>query len=259
MNKIEEAIDNLRDQKPLILNLTNLVTMDFVANCLLAIGAAPIMCVYEDELEELVKLSSVIYINIGTLDTGFIHLTQKAIQFATEYKKSIVLDPVGAGATAIRTKISGDIAPFSTIMRGNASEIMALGNTSFIAKGVEAVHTTEDATKIADMLAIDAKTIVAVSGAIDYITDGTRSKKISFGSPIMKNVTGMGCAMTAVIAAMLTVKEHPFEASVIGSQYFALCGELASLNCKHPGSFKSAFIDELHRANFDLMRKLYDR
>ena len=258
MKNIEQAICDIKAQKPLILNLTNFVTMDFVANCLLAIGAAPIMCTSEDELEELVKISSVIYINIGTLNADFISLIKKASDLAIKHNKPIVLDPVGAGATKLRTSISSEIASCSKIIRGNASEIMALGNHGFLAKGVEAVHKTEDATGVADNIAITTKSAVVISGAIDYVTDGMNSERSKFGSPLMTNVTGMGCSLTAIIAAVLAVTKNPFEAGVIGAQYFSLCGEIAAQNHKKPGSFKAAFIDELYHTDFDLMRGLYE-
>jgi hydroxyethylthiazole kinase len=259
MKKIQESIDKLKTSKPLILNLTNFVTMDFVANCLLAIGALPIMCVYEEELEELVIISSAIYINIGTLNNDFINLVKKAIILSSKYNKPIILDPVGCGATNIRTKTANLLANHSKIIRGNASEIMALGNDSFSTKGVDSIHKTEDATEIANIIAKNTKATIVVSGAIDYVTNAINSANINFGSPIMTNITGMGCALTAVIAAIFAVEHDPFEASISGSQYFALCGELVYLKHSKPGSFKAAFIDELYSPNFDLMRELYDQ
>lgn len=250
IDKIEKTISDLRQQKPLILNLTNFVTLDFVANCLLALGAAPIMSICEDEIEELVSLCSVLYINIGTLDTSFINLTQKAVEFAIKYNKPLVFDPVGAGATKMRTQTAQHIVPFSTIIRGNASEIMALGEIAFTTKGVESTHTTDDAKEIAGIIADKYKTTVIVSGAIDFVTDGIRSSQVAYGSPLMPLVTGMGCAMTAVIAAFQAVVDDPFEAGLIGTYYFARCGEEAALNNQHPNSFKNAFLDQLHEANF---------
>lgn len=259
MKNIKDVINNIKKTKPLILNLTNFVTMDFVANCLLSIGAAPIMCVYEDEMEELVNISSAIYINIGTLDDGFIKLVKKAITLSQQYNKPIVLDPVGCGATKIRTKIASDLAPQCKIIRGNASEIMALGNDSFLTKGVDSVHRTEDATGVADNIAHHTDSTIIVSGATDYITNGIHTKQIEFGSPLMTNITGMGCCLTAVIAATLAITHKPFEAGIIGTQFFSLCGELVSQKHKKPGSFKSAFIDMLYNPDFNAMRKLYDQ
>ena len=259
MNQIKEIVYRLKDSGPLVLSLTNFVTMEFVANCLLAVGAAPIMWLSEDGLEELVALSSVIYINTGTLSASSKGLMRKAVELSLRYEKQIVLDPVGAGATSIITELARDVARAAKIIRGNASEILALGNESFLSRGVEAVHTTEQAVGTADAIASELGATIVVSGAVDYVTDGDRSEKSAFGSPIMKNITGMGCAMTSVIAAMLAVEDDPFIAAKVGAQYFSICGELASSVSKSPGSFRTAFIDSLYEANFELIRGLYDR
>ncbi|MBS0350725.1 MAG: hydroxyethylthiazole kinase [Proteobacteria bacterium] len=257
--KIAKVISDIKQQKPLILNLTNFVTMDFVANCLLALGAAPIMSVCKEEMAELISLCSVLYINIGTLDAAFIALINQAVKLAVHFNKPLLLDPVGAGATKIRTQIAKDIAPCSTIIRGNASEILALGAQAHLTKGVESTHTTDDAKEIASVLAYKYKTTVMVSGAIDFITDQTNSSQVAYGSALMQKVTGMGCAMTAIIAAFKAVLADSFEACVAGAHYFDLCGEIASQNNPHPGSFRSAFIDQLHIADFALMKKIYDQ
>ncbi len=259
MHDIKKNILDLRQKKPLVLNLTNLVTMDFIANCLLALGAAPIMSICEDELEELVKISSVIYINIGTLDNSFIRLAKKAVDLAKKHKKSVILDPVGAGATAIRTSTAKYILPHAAIVRGNASEIMALSEHHCTTKGVESVHTLNDAREVAIELALNNKITVVVSGPIDFITDGTNSAEVIHGSPLMQLVTGMGCALTAVIATFEGIMNNPFEASIIGARYFALCGEIVAFNSKNPGIFRSKFIDQLYEADFEKIEKLYDK
>lgn len=256
LNTIENALNKVRKEKPLILNLTNFVTMDFIANCLLALGAVPIMSVCEEELEELVNLSSAIYVNLGTLDDFFINLSKKAIYLASRHDKPIILDPVGAGATKIRTQTAQDIAFSSTIVRGNASEIMALGEQVYTTKGVESTHTPEDTKSIAINLARQYKNIIAVSGPVDFITDGARTSQIIHGSNLMPLVTGMGCAVTAVIAAFLAVLDDPFVASDIGVHYFSLCGEMTALTYTMPGTFKSAFIDQLYMADFTGMKNL---
>lgn len=255
-DKIKKALFDMQQQKPLILNLTNFVTMDFVANCLLALGAAPIMSTCEEELEELIKLSSVLYINTGTLDSSFIHFTKKAIELAVQYHKPIVFDPVGAGATKIRTETAKEICPFATIIRGNASEIIALTDEDSATKGVESIHTTDEAKEIAQHLARKYKTTVIVSGAIDFVTDGQRSAEVTGGSPLMQRVTGMGCAMTAVIAAFKAIIDDPFDAGLIAVHYFAFCGSSAALKHQNPGSFKTAFIDQLHRQEYEAFRNV---
>lgn len=258
MKEIKEAINQINETKPLILNLTNFVTMDFVANCLLAVGASPIVCVCEDELEELVSIASVVYINIGTLNDDFNRLIRRAVCLALQYHKPIVLDPVGCGASRLRTSVASELVARCQLVRGNASEIMALGNTAFSTKGVDSVHRVEDAIEAAAHITEQGVTVF-VSGAVDHITDGLHAKEIRFGSPMMTNITGMGCALTAVIAAVLAIKPDAFAAAVIGGQYFSLCGELVADKYQHPGSFKSAFFDMLYAPDFEVMRKLYDQ
>ncbi|MGR3973711.1 MAG: hydroxyethylthiazole kinase [Candidatus Rhabdochlamydia sp.] len=258
IDKLETAILRLREKKPLILNLTNLVTMDFVANCLLAMGAAPMMSGCEDELEELIQLCSALYLNLGTLNDSFITLGRKAVQLAHRYKKPLILDPVGAGASQIRTQFALEMAPFSSVIRGNASEIFSLKAAScaspLVSQGVEAVHAPHEAQDVAFLLARSYQAAVIVSGGVDMITDGVQLAYVPYGSLLMQKVTGMGCALTAVVAAFRAVEENAFTASWIAASYVALCGQLAERHAICPGSFKTAFIDQLHAADFKQMR-----
>lgn len=258
IDKIEKALANVRSKKPLILCLTNFVTVEFVANSVLSIGAAPIMSACDDEIEELVKMASALYINIGTLDHDFIELAKKAIEICKKHKKPIIFDPVGSGATSIRTEISKSIFPFSNFIRGNSSEIISIAGNTHTTYGVEANNTTDEAASIAKLLSLQNKAVVIVSGPVDFITDGNKSIEVPFGSPLMQMVTGMGCSLTAVIAAFVSVVEDPFESAVIAAHYFALCGELAAAKHQSIGTFKVAFLDQLHNPDFALMRDLYD-
>lgn len=259
IHTIEKALCQLRQEKPLILNLTNLVTMDFIANCLLALGASPIMSICEAEIEELVCMSSAIYINMGTVNAAFISLSEKAIQFSEKYNKPIVLDPVGAGATRIRTQTAKMIAPFANMIRGNASEILALGGEACETKGVDSTHQTDSAKESANRLACHYQSTIVVSGAIDFVTDGLRVSQVAQGSALMQKVTGMGCALTAVMAAFKAVVDDPFEAGLVSAYYFALCGEVAALHHNNLGSFKSAFLDQLHNPDFECMKERLDK
>ena len=258
IDKMEKALANVRSQKPLILCLTNFVTVEFVANSLLSIGAAPIMSACEDETHELVKMASALYINIGTLDHNFIGLAKKEIDIAKKHNKPIIFDPVGSGATTIRTETSKFILPFSNFIRGNSSEIISLAGNTHTTYGVEANNTTDEAMEIAKSLSLDNNGVVVVSGPVDFITNGNKSVEVPFGSPLMQMVTGMGCSLTAVIAAFASVVEDPFESAVIAAHYFAICGEIASKKQQSIGTFKVAFLDQLHNPDFVLIRDLYD-
>lgn len=243
--QLEKTVIQLRQTRPLVLCLTNYVTMDFVANSLLALGAAPVMSCDVREFEELIKMAHAVYINIGTLNQRFLENCEVAIALSKQYSKPIILDPVGAGASAIRTAESISFAKHANIIRGNASEILALDNSG-TTKGVESIHKVDDAKSAAEKLAKLFRCTIAISGKEDYITNGIISTSLNFGSPLMPLITGMGCALTAVIAAFRGVIENDFEAASIGSAYFGLCGSNAHKNCKGPGEFKKRFIDNLY-------------
>lgn len=181
IDKMEKALAKVRSKKPLILCLTNFVIVEFVANSLLSIGAAPIMSACEDEIEELVKMSSALYINIGTLDHNFIGLAKKAIEISKKHNKPIIFDPVGSGATTIRTEISKFIFPFTKFIRGNSSEIISLAGNTHTTYGVEANNTTDEAASIAKCLSLQNNAFVIVSGPVDFITDGNKSIQVPFG------------------------------------------------------------------------------
>lgn len=249
-NEIENTLAELRIKKPLVLNLTNYVTMDFMANVLLALGAAPIMSVCDEEIEELVKISSSININIGTLDNAFINRCRNAIVLAKRYEKPIVLDPVGSGATSIRTATAREFMKHADIIRGNASEIISLVDKSETL-GVESVNTTNQAKSSALEIARKYNCTVVVSGEVDYITDGNREAEVNYGSPVMPLITGMGCALTAVIAAFRGISDDSFEMARIATTYYGVCGNSTEVKAKHPGQFRTTFIDNLYAANFN--------
>jgi len=244
--KIERALEELRRLKPLIFCLTNEVTMGFVANCLLAIGAAPIMSGDSAEFKELIELSSAIYINIGTLNQIFLEHIEVATELGRRYGKPIVFDPVGAGASEIRTDIGKKSLIFAGIIRGNASEIMALGGGAFSTFGVEACDSVKDAEIAATRMAKDHNVVVVVSGSEDFVTSGAKHCRVTYGSSMMKNVTGMGCALTAAVAAFRAVVPDSFDAARFATTYFGLCGQLCGQNSVGPGSFCVNFIDHLY-------------
>lgn len=249
LTKLKNALTSLQNTQPLVLNLTNLVTMDFMANAQLAIGASPLMSVSDDELEELIAVSHAVNINIGTLDAPFIKRCQKAAKLAKQYNKPVVLDPVGAGASRQRTTAALSLLPDCTIVRGNASEILALNNIAHQTKGVDSTHTTEDAKQAAIDLAKAYHLIVVVSGATDFITDKSINASFSYGSPLMPRVVGMGCTLTAVIAAFAGSLRDHYQAAMTATLYFSLCGSIAAKTTEGPASFQLAFIDTLFNAS----------
>lgn len=251
IEQIKSSISHLRDKKPLILCLTNYVTMDFMANSLLALGAAPLMSESIEEIEELVSISHALYINIGTLNSMFMERAVFAAQIAKSLKKPIILDPVGAGASRLRTAASLQLLPMANIVRGNASEIISLSDTRGSTKGVESIHPVERAMTIGNNLAKDLDQVIIISGPEDFITNGHKTKILPYGSHLMTLITGMGCTMTAVIAAFITNNSNHFQAATYATAYFGLCGQLAHQQSTVPGSFKEAFINNLFHPDWN--------
>jgi hydroxyethylthiazole kinase len=168
-----------------------------------------------------------------------------------------VLDPVGAGASWLRTQCAKDLMQEATIIRGNATEIIAISKEedSFKTLGVEAVHDVSDAKKIAETLAKKLNCTIVISGKEDFITTGSQQTSLHFGSALMPLITGMGCTLTAVIAAFKAVIPNAFEAAEIATAYFGLCGNLAAKKTQKPGTFRAFFIDELYAADFTTMKE----
>lgn len=247
--KTKEIIRCIKLEKPLILNITNYVTMDFVANGLLSIGASPVMSKAEQEIEDLMEHTKAVVINLGTLNEEFISLCKLSCQIANQLKKPIVLDPVGAGASKYRTDTCISlINEYSiSIIRGNASEVMALSGSLQTTKGVDSiVEECSHIIEYAENLSSQYNTTVVVSGKKDIIVDNKLIVQFDRGSPLMPTVTGTGCLLSAVIAAFHSIEKNRFEAAKIATLYYGICGEAAENKANGPGSFKVQFLDELH-------------
>ena len=248
--KLLEPADILaavRARHPLVHNITNYVVMNSTANALLALGASPIMAHAVEEVEELVDISGALVINIGTLSKPWIEAMFKAGIHAKAKGVPVVLDPVGAGATRLRTETARELLQQvrPAILRGNASEILALGADAGGARGVDAQHTVAQAREAAVALAKKWAMTVAVTGAEDYVTDGRREARIRNGHPLMGRVTGTGCAASAVTGAFAAVAPDPFQAAVAALVVFGLAGEWAAQHAHYPGSYGIALLDGL--------------
>lgn len=237
----------IREQRPLVHNITNYVAMSLAANSLLAIGASPLMSFFEEEMSEIVGISSALAINIGCLDAAQISAMHTSARKAHELGKAWVLDPVGAGASKVRTQTALDLLSLyhPTVLRGNASEILCLAGQSIKSKGVDSTDKSADAVEAAKLLARRYGCVVSVSGETDYITDGTSVNTIRNGSPLMPMVSAMGCTATAVTAAFAAVNPDPMQAASNAMALMGISGQLAAGKCGGSGSLPVAFIDEL--------------
>lgn len=243
-----ENLKKIRETKPLVHNVTNFVVMNFTANVLLAAGASPVMAHAENEVEEMVSFAKALVLNIGTLDDAWIASMVKAGKKATELGVPIVLDPVGAGATKLRTEAAKRILAETRValVRGNASEILALGGGAAKTKGVDAADSVEAAAERATGLARELGVPVAITGPVDFITDGQRVLRVANGHPLMGCVTGTGCGATAIIGAFAGVDPDPVSAAATALAYYGLAGEYAADGAAGPGSFMIRFLDALH-------------
>jgi hydroxyethylthiazole kinase len=239
----------IRARQPLIHNITNYVVMNNTANALLAVGASPAMVHAVEEVEEFVALSQALVINLGTLSKPWIKSMRIAADAASGRGIPWVLDPVGAGATALRTDTAADLAFFHpACIRGNASEIMVLaGATADKTRGVDSTRASSDAIEAARRLAKSTGSIVAVTGAIDYVTDGEQLIALANGHPLMARVTGLGCTATALIGAALAVEQDRLPAVAAGLSFLAIAGEIAAEQSPGPGSLQFHLLDALHQ------------
>ena len=254
---VAAAVDAVHDRNPMAGSITNTVTIDFVANAQLAVGGSAAMVYLPDEGECLVGAGNAVYLNMGTLFPIYAETVPATARAAHESGKAWVLDPVGIGIGSLRTELLKQIRPYKpTIVRGNASEIIALaglwgleGEAADLsrARGVDTTDTVDAARAAAVALARYTGGAVVVSGETDLVTDGTTVAKSHGGSPLMSKITGCGCSQGGVLAVYACVAD-PFTAAVCGTAVYNLAGTRAAAAADAPASFKVAFIDELYRA-----------
>lgn len=238
----------VRDKRPLVHNITNFVVMNFTANALLAMGASPVMAHAAGEVEEMVSLAGALVLNIGTLTEEWVESMIRAGRKAFACKIPVVLDPVGSGATTLRTRSARRIIAETrpTVVRGNASEVLSLTDASSRTRGVDSAHSVGAATAAARSLALELGATLAITGPEDLVTDGTRVIRITNGHPLMARVTGTGCAATVIIGAFLAVDPDPVSATATALAYFGLAGEVAARHAAAPGSFMIQMLDALY-------------
>ncbi len=252
-----EGLEQIRVSHPLIHSITNYVVMNFTANVLLAIGASPIMAHATEEVEEMVGLAGALVINIGTLSSHWIGSMFQAALAAQRRSIPVVLDPVGAGATRFRTETARRLIRETkiSVIRGNASEILAVAGKETITRGVDSTHGTSDAKLAAAELAGNSGAVVAVTGVEDFVTDGSRAATVSNGHPLMGRVTGTGCAASVITGAFCAVETDIFVAAVGALVTFGIAGEIAAASGPGPGSFQALLLDALDAVDGNTIEK----
>lgn len=250
MNAVE-VLHKLVDERPLVHHITNYVTVNLVANVTLSTGALPVMAHAIDEVEEMEGLASALVLNIGTLDTGQIEAMLLAGKRATERGIPIILDPVGAGATTLRTRTAERILselPVSAVC-GNAGEVATLAGLAAEVRGVESIGG--DARTAVVKAARYLGATVAATGEVDYVSDGERLFAVENGHPMMGRVVGSGCASTAAVGCFAAVGGGEPETVASALAYFGCAGEVAAEGAEGPGTFEPRFLDALFKLSGD--------
>jgi hydroxyethylthiazole kinase len=237
----------VRERRPLIHHITNVVTVNDVANVTLALGASPVMAHAPEEVEEMVSAAGALVLNVGTLTRQTIDVMIAAGRRANQREIPVILDPVGVGATTFRTTQVWRILDEIRIacVRGNAGEIAALGGTAGRVRGVDATGRADGVDRLAGEVARRTGAVVAATGAADILSDGTRMVRLDNGHPLLAQITGSGCMATAAVAAFAAVDPDALAAAASGLACFEIAAECAAAESRGPGTFRAALLDAL--------------
>lgn len=238
----------IKKKKPLLHHITNFVVMNETANITLCLGALPVMSHAKEEVRDMVKAANALVLNIGTLTPELIDSMILAGTKANEIGIPIILDPVGAGATKLRTAASFRLLKDLKIdiVRGNPAEISILAGQSAEIRGVESISNQTDAKNIAQKFAKDKGLVVAITGKEDIVSDGKRTAVVQNGHSMLSTVTGTGCMATTAIAAFAAVNKDHFMGTIGGLVAFGLAGEKAAQASNGlPGTFHTKLYDTL--------------
>jgi hydroxyethylthiazole kinase len=241
----QDVLTALRDQNPLVHCITNYVAMNIAANVVLAAGASPAMVHASEEIADFSPICGALTINIGTLSTPWQASMMTAATLANAHKIPWVLDPVAHFISDYRKRAAqGLLALRPTILRGNASEILALAGEAGAGKGVDTGDSVEAAEGAAKALAAKFGAVVAITGPEDYLTDGSQEARVSGGSSLMPQVTALGCSQTALMGAYAATGPA-FDAALAALAHFKVAGTAAARQANGPGSFQMHFLDAL--------------
>lgn len=243
--RIPTLLRRVRERHPLIHHITNLVVMNETANLTLAVGASPVMAHALEEVEEMVSQADALLLNIGTLTPEQVEAMLRAGRRANERGIPLVLDPVGVGATTLRTQSALSLLAELRVsaIRGNASEVGTLVGVAAETRGVDAVSLAEEREVVARQAAQTFNCCVVMTGARDIIADGARQAVVANGHPLLAAITGSGCMSTTMVAAFLAVEPDAWLAATAALATFGLAAEMAALKASGPGTFRSHLLD----------------
>ncbi len=260
LQKISDGLLDLKNKKPLVHHITNYVTVNDCANITLAIGASPVMADDIEEVEEMVSFASSLVLNMGTLNSRTIASMIAVGQKAKKLGIPIVFDPVGVGATTLRTatakRIIEEVRP--SVIRGNMSEIKILAGLSAEIKGVDSVADEMDGEKAAMELSQKLDCVIAITGKQDIIAQGNRICRIDNGHAILSQVTGTGCMATSLIACFCGAIDDWFVGAAAGVMTMGLAGELAEQSLQTGegiGTFRTRLFDAIWSMTPETLQK----
>jgi hydroxyethylthiazole kinase len=238
----------IRERKPLVHQITNYVVMNETANATLSLGALPVMAHAVDEVEEMASIAGALVLNIGTLSEHWIEAMLLAARAANAAGVPVVLDPVGAGATRLRTETAKRILDEAEIavVRGNAAEVATLAGREAEIRGVESIGSADSGALLAKAAATALGTVASVTGPVDHVSDGGRTIAVANGDALLSTVSGTGCMSTAITGCFLAANGNALEAAAEALAAFGVAGEDAAKDAKGPGTFHAALYDALY-------------
>ncbi|WP_342430909.1 hydroxyethylthiazole kinase [Neobacillus sp. FSL H8-0543] len=252
---IYTILQRVREENPLVHNITNVVVTNFTANGLLSLGASPVMAYAAEEVADMARISRSLVLNIGTLNPQTVDSMILAGKAANDSDIPVVFDPVGAGATNYRTETAQRIMAEINIavIRGNASEIANVAGQNWTMKGVDAGEAKGNIVELAVAAAKKLNTLVVITGKEDVVTDGETTYVVANGHPILTKVTGTGCLLSSVIGAFAGVERNLFAASVAALSYYGVAAEKAAETTaeRGPGSFQIEFLNQLSKVSLE--------
>lgn len=249
------GLHHIRQHAPLVHCISNIVVANFKANGLLAIGASPVMADAPEEVAQMVAIAGALSINMGTLNSESVKAMLAAGIAANTLGVPVVFDPVGAGATEFRRNTTRKIMQQVklAVLRCNVGELAAIAGVAWQQKGVDAGEGDIDTINLAKQVARQYQTVVAVTGAIDIVTDGERVIEIHGGSTLTPQVTGTGCLLSAVVAAGLVGADNALDATAwVLQDYKRVAEQAAAASGQAVGSFQMAFLNALQQISTEV-------
>ncbi len=257
-------LTEVRQHRPLVHNMTNLVVTNAVANALLALGASPVMAYAHEEVQDMARIAGALALNMGTLTPDLVTGMILAGKAAEEARVPVVFDPVGVGATPYRVQAAEEVVANLrlTVLKGNAGEIGGMAGAGGTVSGVDAVGVGAGLADAMVQYARKHQTVMVATGEQDFVTDGKNLWVLSNGHPLLARITGSGCMLTGVIGAFLAVADKESgapsfaEACAAAITCFNAAAEKAAEGAQGPGTFAARFFDELSALEPDQVNRM---